>query len=206
MIADKIVEKGGGYLLSVKGNQGRLHDEIRDQFAFALRQLDPKNLDLQRWSLAQTKDYGHDRSETRQMMVCHDLGWMDPAISEKWKGLSSVMMVYRQTVVGAGKIRSETSYSMSSLKGVRAAEMLDYIRGHWAIENRCHWVLDTIYREDHNQTRDRTSAANHSILRRMALNAHNRLVGTSKRRNSLPKREMRAALDPTYLEKLLSLA
>jgi hypothetical protein len=68
-------------------------------------------------------------------------------------------------------------------------------------------VLDAIYREDHNQTRDRNSAANHSILRRMALNAHNRMpgTGTGKRRNSLPKREMRAALNPAYLEQLLSL-
>lgn len=204
-IAGKIVEKEGDYILSVKGNQGRLHDEIRDQFTFALRQLDPANLDPLRWSFAQTKDHGHDRSETRQIMVCHELGWMDPAIREEWKGLACVIMVHRHTVVGAGKTRSETCYHMSSLEGIRAAEMLAYIRGHWDIENRCHWVLDAIYREDHNQTRDRTSAANHSILRRMALNAHNRMPGTGKRRNSLPKREMRAALDPAYLEQLLSL-
>jgi predicted transposase YbfD/YdcC len=204
-IAEKIVEKGGDYILSVKGNQGRLHDEIRDQFAFALRQLDPANLDPDRWSFAQTKDNGHDRSETRQIMVCHELGWMDPAVREEWKGLSSVIMVHRHTVAGAGKTRSETCYYMSSLEGIRAAELLAYIRGHWDIENRCHWVLDAIYREDHNQTRDRNSAANHSILRRMALNAHNRMPGTGKRRNSLPKREMRAALNPAYLEQLLSL-
>ena len=204
-IAGKIVEKGGDYILSVKGNQGRLHDEIRDQFAYALRQLDPGNLDPQRWSFAQTKDDAHDRSETRQIMVCHELDWMDPAIRGEWKGLACVIMVHRHTVVGAGKIRSETCYSMSSLQGIRAAELLSYIRGHWGIENRCHWVLDAVYREDHNQTRDRNSAANHSILRRMALNAHNRMPGTSKRRNSLPKREMRAALSPDYLEQLLSL-
>ena len=35
-IADQIVTKGGDYLLSVKGNQGRLHDETRDQFGFAV--------------------------------------------------------------------------------------------------------------------------------------------------------------------------
>ncbi len=204
-IASKIVEKGGDYILGVKGNQGRLHDEIRDQFAFALRQLDPGNLDPQRWSFAQTKGHGHDRSETRQIMVCHDLGWMDPAIREDWKHLSCAIMVHRHTVVGAGKTRSETSYYMSSLEEARAAELLAYIRGHWDIENRCHWVLDAIYREDHNQTRDRNSAANHSILRRMALNAHNRMPGPAKSRNSLPKREMRAALDPNYLEQLLSL-
>jgi predicted transposase YbfD/YdcC len=204
-IAGKIIEKGGDYILSVKGNQGRLHDEIRDQFTFALRQLDPENLDPQRWSFAQTKDNGHDRSETRQIMVCHDLGWMDPTIRAEWKGLACVIMVHRHTVVGAGKIRSETCYYMSSLEETRAAELLSYIRGHWGIENRCHWVLDAIYREDYNQTRDRNSAANHSILRRMALNAHNRMPATGKRRNSLPKREMRAALNPAYLEQLLSL-
>lgn len=36
---------------------------------------------------------------------------------------------------------------MSSLKDEKAAGLLAYIRGHWSIENRCHWVLDAIYRE-----------------------------------------------------------
>jgi predicted transposase YbfD/YdcC len=204
-IASKIVDKGGDYILSVKGNQGRLHDETRDQFAFALRQLDPANLDSNRWSFAQTKDIGHDRDETRQIMVCHDLSWMAPDVHSEWKNLSCVIMVHRHTLLGAGKTRSETCYYMSSLKGVKAPELLTYIRNHWGIENRCHWVLDAIYREDHNQTRDRNSAANHSILRRMALNAHNRMPYEGKKRKSLPKRELRAAHDTAYLEQLLSL-
>jgi hypothetical protein len=82
---------------------------------------------------------------------------------------------------------------------------IGYVRGHWAIENSCHWVLDAIYREDHNQTRDRYSAANHSILRRKALNAHNRMPFEGKKRKSLPKRELRATHDSDYLEQLLSL-
>ena len=204
-IAHAIVDKGGDYILSVKGNQGRLHDETRDQFAFALRQLDPAKLDSTRWSLAQTKDTGHDRDETRQIMVCHDLGWMDPEVRGEWKNLSCVIMVHRRTLLGAGKTRSETSYHMSSLKDVKAPDMLTYTRNHWGIENRCHWVLDAIYREDHNQTRDRNSAANQSILRRMALNAHNRMPHEGKKRKSLPKRELRATHDTEYLEQLLSL-
>ena len=209
-IAEKIINSGGDYILSVKGNQGRLHDETCDQFAFALRhldpaRLDPARLDPKRWSFAQTKESGHDRTETRQTVVCHDLEWMDPAIRAEWKGLASLIMIHRHTLLGAGKTRSETSYYMSSLKDVRAPAMLGYIRGHWAIENSCHWVLDAIYREDHNQTRDRNSAANHSILRRMALNAHNRMPFEGKKRKSLPKRELRATHDPQYLEQLLSL-
>ena len=152
-----------------------------------------------------TQDTGHDRSETRQIMVCHDLDWMDQDIRKDWKGLSSVIMVHRHTLLAAGKTRSGTSYYMSSLQGVPALELLGYIRGHWSIENRCHWVLDAIYREDHNQTRDRQSAANHSTLRRMALNGHNPMPFEGKKRKSLPKRELRAACDESYLEQLLSL-
>jgi hypothetical protein len=60
---------------------------------------------------------------------------------------SRKMMVHRHTAVGAGRTRSETCDSMSSLEGVRAAELPAHIRGHWDIENRSHWVLDAVYRE-----------------------------------------------------------
>lgn len=68
-----------------------------------------------------------------------------------------------------------------------------------------HWVLDAIYREGHNQTRDRNAAANLATLRRMALNAHNRMPFEGNKQKSLPKRELRAAQDAAYLEQLLSL-
>ena len=204
-IAEKIVSKGGDYILSVKGNQGRLHDELCDQFGFALRQLDPEHLDSARWSFASTEESGHDRTEKRQIMICHDLDWMDQALRAEWKDLNCIIMVHRTTLLGAGKTRSQTSYYMSSLKDVRAKGMLGYIRGHWRIENSCHWVLDAIYREDHNQIRDRNAAANQSTLRRIALNAHNLMPFEGKKRKSLPKRELRAANPNSYLEKLLSL-
>ncbi len=134
-IAEKIIKNGGHYILSVKGNQGRLHDETRDQFAFALHNLDPAQLDPTRWSFAQTKESGHDRSETRQTMVCHDLEWMDPAIRAEWKGLACLIMLHRHTLLGTGKTRSQTSYYMSSLKDVRASAMLGYVRD-------CSWNAD----------------------------------------------------------------
>jgi len=74
-----------------------------------------------------------------------------------------------------------------------------------AIENSRHRVLDAIYREDHHQTRGRNSAASHSILRRMALNAHNRMPSEGKKRESLPKCELRASQHADCREKLLSL-
>jgi hypothetical protein len=52
--------------------------------------------------------------------------------------LSCVIRVHCQTLLGAGKTCSETCYYMSSLKGVKAPELLSYVRNHWGIENRCH--------------------------------------------------------------------
>lgn len=203
--AKKIVEEEGDYILAVKGNQGNLHHEIRDQFDFATRQLDCEKRDREKWSSAVTNDIGHDRNETRAILVCHQLDWMNPKIRKAWKGLGSIIMVHRHTVLGAGKVRDEVSYYMSSLTKTPASKLLEYIRGHWKIENNCHWVLDAIYREDHNQTRERNAASNLGTLRRMALNAHNRLASSEKKYKSLPKRELRALKDETYLEKLLSL-
>jgi hypothetical protein len=74
-----------------------------------------------------------------------------------------------------------------------------------SLENSCHWVLDAICREDHNQTRDRNAASNLSTLRRIALNAHNLMPFEGKKRKSLPKRELRAASQTGYLENLLPL-
>lgn len=136
-IAAAIKEKEGDYVLCDKGNPGRLHDEMRDQFDFAPRQLGATKLDPARWSVvARTEGTGHDRVETRSIVVCHDLGWMDAEIRAEWKDIRSVVMVHRHTLPGAGKTRSETSYYISSLGDTRAEVMLAYLRGDWSIENR----------------------------------------------------------------------
>ena len=96
---------------------------------------------------------------------------MDSGIRAARKGLESIIMVERQSTTSEGKTRSPRSYYMSSLKKDRIGEMQGYIRGHYGIDNSCHWVLDTLFREDQNQTRQRTAAKNLGTLSRIALNA-----------------------------------
>ena len=43
------------------------------------------------------------------------------------------------------------------------------VRGHWGIENTCHWTLDMTFREDESRTRDRHVCENLAWLRRFAL-------------------------------------
>ncbi len=206
-IAGQIVDQDGDYILCVKGNQGNLHKEIIDQFDFAARQIEGGKLSPENWSYAESLEKGHGRIDKRQTVVCHHVEWMESSIRKAWKGLNCVVMVSRHSDQGEGKTRAETSYYMSSLKATKAAQMQRYIRDHWRIENACHWVLDTLFREDHNQTRQRNAARNLSTLRRIALNAL-RLApdnSTRKRPKSLTKKQLQAAHDDAYLEEILSL-
>ena len=115
---------------------------------------------------------------------------MVPKIRASWKNVESIILVQREETDNKGKQRSETHYYLSSLKGVKAEKMQKYIRSHWGIANSCHWVLDTLFREDHNQTGKRNAAKNLSPLRRIALNALKKATdhGTRKRPSSLTKK------------------
>lgn len=53
----------------------------------------------------------------------------------------------------AGKQTAELRYYLSSLEmGVK--NFARAVRGHWGIENSCHWTLDFTYREDESRIRD----------------------------------------------------
>lgn len=206
-IAAQIIEAGGDYVLCVKGNQGDLHKELIDQFDFAARQLDRGKLSKKNWSQDTTEEKNRGRLEKRTTIVCHNLDWMNSELRAAWKGLGCIILVQRQVLLKSGKWRTEAHYYMSSLKKVKASKMQRYIRAHWAIENSCHWVLDTLFREDHNQTGKRNAAKNLSTLRRIALNALKKATdhSTRKRPSSMTKKQLRAAQDESYLEEILSL-
>lgn len=206
-IAESIIDNGGDYLLSVKANQKLLFHELEDQFNFALTQLKKKKLDSNNWSSAETSELIRGRDEMRKVLVCHNLEWMDKSIRNKWKNLASVIMVYRHTNLENGKQRSQISFYMSSLTDTKAKEIQHYIRNHWSIENSCHWVIDTVFKEDASKVSKRNSAKNLSTSRRIALNALKNAPEISKRKKpaSLSKKQLRAAHDTEYREQCLGL-
>jgi predicted transposase YbfD/YdcC len=73
-----------------------------------------------------------------------------------------------RSVNGTGKTTAELRYFVSSarmLPDLLAAA----IRRHWAIENGLHWVLDVTFGEDDSRVRERSTARNLAVLRRIAL-------------------------------------
>ena len=200
-IVELIVDKNGDYVLCVKGNQKTLLNEIVDQFEFASKNYNANKLNKKNWSLDLSEEISRNREEQRFCLVCHNLNWMQKSIKSKWKGLKSVVMVERKVKLEDGSSRREAAFYMSSLDAP-ASEMQKYIRNHWQIENSCHWVIDTVFKEDANQVSLRKSGKNLSTMRRIA---HNTLklapeISKTKKPASLTKKQLRASQDLTYRE------
>jgi len=200
-IAVKIREKEADYLMAVKRNQGTLHDEIVDQFHFATTQS-VKKQGLS-WALYEQVDKSNGRVTTRRVAVTQQLDWMIPSIRKRWKDLTSLIMIESESYdISAKKTTTQKRFYISSRDG-DAKEFGQFIREHWSIENSCHWVLDTLYREDHSQVREANAVKNFAILRRIAQNL---LKSDETIKKSLPMKQMRAMANESYRNHLLSLA
>jgi predicted transposase YbfD/YdcC len=73
------------------------------------------------------------------------------------------------------------------------------VRGHWGIENRLHWVLDVVFKDDHSRLRKGHGAKNMAVVRHFAIN----LVRSVKAKRSIKLRRKIAGWDPNYLATLL---
>ena len=160
-IAAKIVDSGGDYVLPVKGNQGGLEQAVTEFFADHLED-DFARVKVSRLESTETH---HGRIEKRsyfQVNVPDDLPGRP-----RWKGLRTLGLVIRTREVN-GRETDDIQCSISSLK--RNVKLFaKAARGHWGIENTCHWTLDMTFREDESRTRDRHLCENLAWLRRFAL-------------------------------------
>jgi len=88
------------------------------------------------------------------------------------RGAEQFFKVEREiTHVKSGRQTYETVYGVSSLseKCATAEDMSDYVRDHWGIENRLHWVRDVTFDEDRSQVRTGSVPHIMSSLRNIAI-------------------------------------
>ena len=89
----------------------------------------------------------------------------------RWPGLEQVIRLER-TTKRDGKTTTEVQYAITSLSRHRAdaAKLLKIWRTHWGIENRVHWVRDTLWQEDRCRIKNPTGGHNMAAFRNMAIN------------------------------------
>ena len=189
-IVETIVQRGGDYVIAVKGNQEKLFDAIHEAFEQAL--------DADQGTTLQQRERGHGRTETRLCTVI-DVPKEFPEQGH-WAGLKSLAMVSREYVDGKGQTHAGIRYYISSLPLRRPRTIAKAVRSHWSIENQVHWAMDVSFGEDTNRAREENAQANLGMLRRTALSLLKNAAGLS---GSINCRRKQAGWDDHILESAL---
>lgn len=160
-IAKKIREGGGDFVLAVKNNQPTLHQAIQEFFETLL--ANPGSVSHR---YHQTHDAGHGRIDDRYYYLAPLPDTF--ACKKQWPSVKAIGMAIRITEKSDGTKTEDVRYFIASryLSGKRFAQS---VRGHWAIENSLHWVLDVTFNEDQSRARERFLADNLSWLRRFGI-------------------------------------
>ena len=187
-IAKQIIEKKADYVLSLKGNQGALHDDVVTYFE--------SNLSPEIGS--ENYDGGHGRIETRTIRATANIQWLKDR-HPHWVGLKSIIAVTAKRELN-NKTEEDTRYFISSLDATTPEKLGNIIRAHWSIENNLHWVLDHAFDEDAHRTRKGNSAANMAIIRHIALNL---LKAEQSVKRGMKTKRLKAGWDKRYLLKVL---
>lgn len=191
-IAAQIIEGKGDYVLALKGNQGKLFNDVQLIFGCHLRD-DFADCPVSRHVEIEK---GHGRVEERRYYQMTVPSFVHGRSA--WKGLKTIGAAVR-TYEENGVRKTDTRYYISSLRrhGERFAGA---VRNHWGIENSLHWSLDMTYREDESRVRNRTFAENLSWLRRFTLSLIKQHPG---KESNIMKRRM-AGWSVDYLMQILT--
>jgi predicted transposase YbfD/YdcC len=187
-----VVEKKADYVLTLKGNQGSLREDV-ELFVAEQKAAGFKQATL---SSDQTVDGDHGRIETRTTTVIHDVGWLQER--HNWPGLSAVVVVESEREID-DKLERETRFYITSL-AMLATSLAPIVRSHWAIENSLHWIMDMVFRDDECRLRTDHAPANFCTIKHMAQN----LIRIAPGKASLRLKRKTASWDDDFLVSLIT--
>jgi predicted transposase YbfD/YdcC len=153
--AEYLVEKRGAhYLLTVKNNQPKLRKQLAQ-----LPWVDVPVTDTQ-------NDRAHGRIEKRTLkVVTISAGILFPHAAQ------AIQVTRKVRQRSSRKWRTETVYAVTDLTAEQGHpdQLATWLRGHWCIENRLHWVRDVTFGEDLSQVRTGNAPQVMATLRNLAI-------------------------------------
>ena len=119
---------------------------------------------------------------------------------DQWPDLRSVGLAHGIREMGE-KVTTETHHDISSLP-VDVVRFSEAVRGHWSVENSCHWILDVVFHEDDCCVQIDHVPENLALIRCLA---HTLLAQNKSVKRGIKTKHIKAALDESYLLKVLNL-
>lgn len=191
-IAEQIIDQNADYVLSLKRNQGNLHEDVEQLFEWA-HKTDFKDIEHE---AHRTIDKGHGRIEVRRYWLLDNVEHLEDA--QRWKGLKRVGMVESERRSQGQPTTTEQRYYLTSLDG-GIERFVDAVRGHWGIENKLHWSLDVVFHEDDSRIRKGHASENMTVMRKIALN----LLAKESSKGSKKNKRLKAGWDNDFLVQVL---
>jgi predicted transposase YbfD/YdcC len=193
-IAKLIIDQGADYILSLKGNQGNLHEDVKELFDWASK-TDFKDIPHEAY---QTLNKGHGRIEVRRHWLLASVEHLVDA--HKWLGLKRVGMIESERRIQGKATTIERRYYLLSLDG-GVEQFAAASRSHWGIENQLHWSLDVAFHEDDSRIRTGHAPENMTLIRKIALNLLSKEISAKVGKKG---KRLKAGWDNDYLTKVLT--
>ena len=185
-----IVDKGGHYILAVKGGNKHLLEQLTDW-------LDRPNIPS--FEVNRDTDYVGGRVEQRHCTLTHQLELLDE--THTYKNCQTVLKIDSIRSYNKGtelRQETETRYYISDLDK-NAKEFNGLVRGHWGIENNLHWALDVVFKEDACRVLKGNAPENLNTLRKIALE----ILTNAPEKDSLKVKRKNAGWDDPYAVKIV---
>ena len=151
-----VEQRQAHYHFSVKGNQPTLQADIELLFR-----------DRGQAHFSHTTCGEHGRIETRRI-------WCSSALNKQldFPHVGQVFLIERERIekkTGETSLEIACGITSRTPEQASAEHVLNTNRGHWCIENSCHYTLDWNYDEDRSRIRTGFGPENVSRLRRFAI-------------------------------------
>ena len=173
--AQAITDRQAGYVMTVKGNMPTLYKRLKKLPWAAIPAFSAVSTD-------------HGRRARRTIKTALAPAWIE------FTGAAQVAQV-RRTVTRKGKKTVEIVYLITSDRDADPATLAAWIRGHWEIENRLHWVRDVTYQEDKSLVRTGNAPRVMATLRSLAisllrLDGHTNIAAANRHHARDPERTL----------------
>jgi predicted transposase YbfD/YdcC len=174
--AQLILSRHADYVMTVKGNMPTLYKQL-------------KKLPWKDVPSVSSVTADHGRRACRTIKV---------TLAPAWIGFDGAAQVaqLRRTVLTKGKKTVEVVYLITSDRSASPETLAAWVRRHWHIENKLHWVRDVTYQEDKSLVRTGNAPRVMASLRSLAisilrLDGHSNIAAANRHHARDPQRTLK---------------